>query len=462
MTVQGYPAHRDVPVAFAPGTGDCRRREDAINQTMQTALIGKHLDRTSLAHTADALVVAVAVSLPWSTSATSILIVLWLIALVPTLNVASLRTVLATPAGGLPVALCVFALLGLLWSVAPFAERLDGFQVFFRFLAIPLLLAHFRCSPRGMWVIGGFLASCVVLLLLSWATKIWPSLWRPMVTAGVPVKDYVVQSGEFLLCAFGLIHWALSAWRQKRWQLAFSLAALAVLFLANIVFVATSRASLVVFAALVAVLALQRFSWKGALGVLVGGAVLAGLAWMSSPYMRARILAVSEEIDRYQGEGVGTSSGYRLGWWKKSLEFVAAAPIIGNGTGATRELFRRAAVDDANLQDAVTDNPHNQTLSIAIQLGLIGVGLLYAMWIAHLLLFRATELAGWIGAGLVVQNIVASLFNSQIFYFTPGWLYVFGVGVLGGMMLGRGPNGATRQTASARESGVVPRYERRQ
>ena len=35
----------------------------------------------------------------------------------------------------------------------------------------------------------------------------------------------------------------------------------------------------------------------------------------------------------------------------------------------------------------------------------------------------------------MVQNIVSSLFNSHLFDFTSGWLYVFGVGVVGGMAL---------------------------
>jgi O-antigen ligase len=217
--------------------------------------------------------------------------------------------------------------------------------------------------------------------------------------------------------------------------MALVLAALALLFLGNIVFVATSRASIVVFVVLLAVMAFQRFSWKGALGMVIGGIILAGVAWTSSPYLRARIMAVSDEITRYETERAITSSGYRLGWWRQSLEFIAAAPVLGHGTGATRQLFREAAMKDPSLADAITDNPHNQTLSIAIQLGLIGVGLLYAMWIAHFLLFRGTGLPAWIGAGVVVQNVVGSAFNSQIFYFTPGWIYVIGVGVLGGVAL---------------------------
>jgi hypothetical protein len=57
------------------------------------------------------------------------------------------------------------------------------------------------------------------------------------------------------------------------------------------------------------------------------------------------------------------------------------------------------------------------------------------MWIAHLMLFRAEGLVAWCGLVVVAQNIVSSLFNSHLFDFNQGWLYVFGVGVLGGTVL---------------------------
>jgi hypothetical protein len=41
----------------------------------------------------------------------------------------------------------------------------------------------------------------------------------------------------------------------------------------------------------------------------------------------------------------------------------------------------------------------------------------------------------WIGLLVVVQNIFTSLFNSHIFDFHEGWMYVIGVGVAGGMLL---------------------------
>jgi O-antigen ligase len=154
----------------------------------------------------------------------------------------------------------------------------------------------------------------------------------------------------------------------------------------------------------------------------------------------------------YKTENVPTSIGIRLEFWKKSLQFFADAPLIGHGTGSTRGLFEKAATGDTySASSQVIGNPHNQTLNVAVQWGVIGVILLYAMWLVHLLLFRGEGLVAWIGLLVVVQNIFTSLFNSHIFDFHEGWMYVLGVGVAGGMVLrarSRGedaePSGITR------------------
>jgi O-antigen ligase len=70
-----------------------------------------------------------------------------------------------------------------------------------------------------------------------------------------------------------------------------------------------------------------------------------------------------------------------------------------------------------------------------IELGLVGAAALVAMWLAHLALFRDDTLVAWFGLLVVTYNVVSSLFNSHLFDFGEGWLYVFGVGLTGGMML---------------------------
>jgi O-antigen ligase len=44
------------------------------------------------------------------------------------------------------------------------------------------------------------------------------------------------------------------------------------------------------------------------------------------------------------------------------------------------------------------------------------------------------DLVAWIGTVVVVENVISSLVSSHLFDFMHGWLYVFGVGVAGGMM----------------------------
>ena len=54
----------------------------------------------------------------------------------------------------------------------------------------------------------------------------------------------------------------------------------------------------------------------------------------------------------------------------------------------------------------------------------------------------------WLGLIVVASNIVSSLFNSHLFDFTHGWIYVFGVGVMGGMVLAPLQPGADAERSS--------------
>jgi hypothetical protein len=56
-------------------------------------------------------------------------------------------------------------------------------------------------------------------------------------------------------------------------------------------------------------------------------------------------------------------------------------------------------------------------------------------WLSHLLLFPGEGLVAWIGLVVVVQNLVSSRFNSHLFDFHEGWIYVLGIGIAGGMSL---------------------------
>jgi O-antigen ligase len=409
------------------------------------------VDRTRLAQLANVLAAAVALSLPWSTSATGILIALWLVALAPTLDFLSLRREVLAPAGGLPVLLWLLGTFGMLWADVNWSERIAGLSGYHKLLVIPLLLAQFRRSGQAEWVPLAFVCSCAVLLAVSSGLALIPGLsWRGNTHIGVPVKDYILQSELFAICAFGLLGLAAAQWRSHRRQaLIFLLAA--ILFVANIVYIETARTTLVAMAVLLVLFGFFQFGWRGGLVVCACAMLLSGAVWFSSPYLRERVSRTVQEMQIQDAGTAVNSVGLRLDYWRSSLVFLRQAPVIGHGTGSIPQLFRGEATAQTDPQ-AITTNPHNQVLVIALDLGLLGTIVLLAMWLAHLKLFlgdsnaAATQetsrvvpqshaLLAWFGLVIVVQNIVCSMFNSHLFDFSQGWLYVWGVGTLGGSIV---------------------------
>jgi O-antigen ligase len=390
----------------------------------------------TLIRTADVLVVLIAASLPWSTTAPSVFVGLWLLAVTPTIDWRDYARELMRPAFALPLALLLLALLGTLWSDGDWADRLHAIKPVAKLVLIPPLLYHFSRSERGFWVCLAFLASCALLAAFSWIVLFNPA-WKitATVSAGVPVKNYIDQSQEFTLCAVALGLPALTFWRGGSAIAAAACLALILLFATNMVFVASARTAMLCIPVLLALFAWKHLSRRATMVLLAGSVAASALAWTTSPYLRQRIADIAIEYRHGHEDISRASTAQRLTYWRKSLHAFTEAPLTGHGTGSIKRQFERAATGESSLDAEIVNNPHNQTLNVAVQWGLLGVVLLYAMWIAQLRLFLGDGLAAWIGLVVVVQNIASSLLNSHLFDFHEGWMYVLGVGVAGGMAL---------------------------
>lgn len=398
-------------------------------------------DRHRRTTAADVCAVLVALTLPWSTSGVAIFVACWLVATVWTMDWSAYLQLLKQPVCYLPLSLIGLALIGTLWSDAAWSARLFAINPTIKLLVLPVLFYHFGRSKRGMWVFVAFLVSCTLLMLMSWIVAIDPSLSlkAPGEQGGGPgifVKNHIAQSQEFALCALALAYPIFSLLRSNRPWPALVLGAIVLGFAVNMAFLSVSRTAMVTIPIMLAVFALLHLKWRTSLMIFSALIIMAGLAWATSPQLQQKTEAFFTDYQLYKTRNAATSIGLRLEFWKKSLDFFAEAPIVGHGTGSTRGLFERAASGNTNSATReVISNPHNQTLNVAVQWGIIGVVLLYAMWLVHLLLFRGDGLVAWIGLLVVVQNIFTSLFNSHIFDFHEGWMYVLGVGVAGGMTL---------------------------
>jgi len=423
------------------------------NESVPALLWRLWRDPAAWVTTADVFVILIALSLPWSTSLVAIFATAFLVTMTPFLDVKALLQSLKRPICVLPIALFALAAIGTLWSDAPWGTRLYAVSPTAKLLVLPILFYHFERSARGAQVFIAFLVSCTLLMAMSWIVAFDPGLSLKSAAdaeRGIFVKNYIDQSQEFALCAVALAYPVITLLRTGRIVPAVLLVAIALSFVVNMAFVIVSRTALVTIPIMLAVFALLHLKWRSIVVILCAAIAFAAIAWLTSPHLRWTAETFLRDYQLYKERNIATSIGNRLEYWQKSLRFFAEAPLFGHGSGSTRGLFEQAAVGQVGAAAEIVGNPHNQTFYVAIQWGLIGIVVLYAMWWLHLMLFRGEGLESWVGLLVVVQNIFTSLFNSHIFDFHEGWMYVLGVGIAGGMVLKTN----SRQTASGSRNSV--------
>lgn len=407
---------------------------------------------------ADLLAVLLAILLPWSTSAFWILLVpLWMI-ICGSADIRKFQHSIMRAPSLVSIGLFVLAAVGILWSEASVSVGVHDLGPLLKFLILPSLLYYFEVSGRGSWVLWAFLFSCVVLMINSWIIIFEPTLALKTGRCcgedyGVSVRNYIDQSQEFGVCLVALFSAALFCIERRLWKASVWLCLAGVAFAANLIFVVISRTAIVCIPIMVIVVAWRHAKMRGILAAIgIGGVVLA-TAWFASPHLRTRVLSAQSQYVEYRDSGVPSSIGKRLEFWHKSLIFFSEAPVFGHGTGSILQLFEHDADGRSAVAAEVISNPHNQTLSVAIQWGVVGLTVLYALWFVHLRMFFKEGLVAELGLVVVVQNIVGSLFNSHLFDFTEGWIYVLGVGVAGGMIAKRSSADAGDRSAIAAPMG---------
>jgi O-antigen ligase len=386
--------------------------------------------------------IATAFFLPFSTSGQAIAVSVFAVLALLTLDRARFIDTMRKPAAWLPVALFVLIMVGVLWSMQPFAGAIKWVGPYAKLLLIPLLMAT-AFTPRQALQIGyGFLASCLVILALSYAAVLWPTgPWTWFKSIGVPFKDNAVQSECFAICALGLALGATYVWSDGNRRRAIALGLLALIFFADIFLIYISKTGMLVAFTMVAILVIAIGGWRTSfiIGIPIIAIVVVTLAM--SPGAKSRFNEIASDVTA-GAETKNVSTASRIDFWSKAGEFVKQAPLLGHGTGSIRPLYQSLeATRPSPYGEAVAD-PHNQFLHTTLQVGLIGGLILLAMWAVHFRLFIRRDFASVMGLGIFAMTFVGSLFNSHISQVTQGMLYCLGVGMLGAVVLHRDASAA--------------------
>ena len=334
--------------------------------------------------------------------------------------------------------------LAMFYGETPLSGAVDILGKYADLAFVPLFMLMLSAGVDRRRAQYAFLAAMGVTLLLSWLVglKILPVqhwMWKG-ITAENPAifRSYITHGNMMAFAAFlALLNLREAASRGAR--LAWGLFAL--LGVINVLFMVQGRTGYMIMMALLAWFAWATLSrimrrrgmpwdWRHGVAVALIFAGVAAAAYHASSRLHERINLMASEYRVWQpNQGRETSTGQRLDFYYNSLQIVRQYPVFGVGTGGYAAAFAQQTLGTDVIK---TTNPHNEYLLVAVQTGMIGLGLLlylfYTLWRCAPLLNTPFEQDA--ARGLVLAYLVNCAFNSPLHDHADGLLFAFMTAVL--------------------------------
>ncbi len=327
-----------------------------------------------------------------------------------------------------PMILLALLLLALsaLWSTGSSDEVLTALAKHARLILIPVILSLARSRRDALIAMGFFVGGQIFLLGSTWLLFVGvPLPWVMSKEAGIcdtcsfaVFSSYLDQS--IMSAVLAAVCWQLRSLAPTRHRAALALL-VAGLALSCVFFIFQGRTGHLVAIALVLLATLWEFPQRLHLRVMLIGLLLLVAFAAASGRMGERFREVSGSMQAFNPTSEGTSSpGMRLELWKLSLQSLAESPWRGTGVGSWNTEFRRQEIVHANdmpISDASNQhhNPHQEYLLWGVEMGLPGILLLCALFVA---LYRdSQELATPERRALqsvLLALLVACLFNCAL------------------------------------------------
>lgn len=330
--------------------------------------------------------------------------------------------------------LSAFAL-SLLWTTAPPADALGSVAKYGKLLFIVLMVCLIRDRFEAMYALGAFILAQTFLLISSWLLFVHVPV--PWASSNMALTQYSVFSSyldqSIISAVVAAICWHLRALAPGRYGKHFAVAA-TIGSLGMVLFVMNGRSGHAVAIALLSIAIMWELPRKYRLAVLVLPLLIASILFVTSAKVRERLTMVTTEVQSYSTTvEPTTSSGVRLGLWRRALQSIAQHPLAGSGVGSWSTEYNRLRREKNPAQQDIAGNgnPHQEYLLWGVQLGIPGVFLFVALTYAvfrdslkmQVPFARATQSA-------LLAFAVACLFNASLYDAQIGDFFCILIGLL--------------------------------
>lgn len=299
-------------------------------------------------------------------------------------------------------------LAGIFYSSADLSEGLSTLKKYRELflLVVVLSLVRGRAGVQKKCELA-FLFGCIILMLFSFGVHF--ALF-PEAKFGNSYLFHITHNFFMSLLAYFSLSKALEI-TGKGWKIFWG-----VIFLSsvlNIFYLAPGRTGMLIFLCLMLLLFMQRLSLLKQLTAFIIFGLLVGATYLTSENFSGRTQEAIKEIQTYQQGKSRTSLGQRLDWYSGCVAMIKKQPLFGYGTGSF-SLEHDAHIEGTKIKR--TDNPHNEYLFIAVQLGLTGLFLfLFLMTAQFFFSFGLPQPDRYLLQGVVVSMVIGCMINSFLY-----------------------------------------------
>jgi O-antigen ligase len=296
-----------------------------------------------------------------------------------------------------------------------------------KFLMLPIAAAVFMNAPHAKQnLINAFWFVCLILMIYSFVTFMTPALSSKQDVAGVVVRNHATQGLFFAVAAMIAAANALNI-KLSNWLRIISVLTVPI-FITNIALVATGRSGYVAITVMTITflfIQLEKSSITKRLLISFAGVLVVSGLLLNAQTSRDRIDLAKQEFISEVDQTKETSIGYRLTFWKNTIEMLPKYALFGAGTGGFEKAYTIQVEGKSGTAEVVTGDPHNQYLKILIEHGIFGL----AIFLSILIILVQQPIANpfrAIGIASLLAIATTSLFNSHFSTFNEGqFIWIF-------------------------------------
>jgi O-antigen ligase len=312
--------------------------------------------------------------------------------------------------------------IGLLYGDVAWQDRLPGYMKYHKLLYIPIVISVIRTDRHRRWAMNAFLIACLVVMLLSYMELFSVIPFHDDGQGFIVTKNRITHNILMAFAAFMMMHRAYAARASYRYVWI----CLALMATFNILVMVNGVTGQLILATLVILFLIQVRSIKPIKFILAGLISIGLVVYFFGVHPNNRMASQFSSVN-----DPSTSSGQRLDFYKHTFELVRQSPLYGNGAGSFKFEYQKLVHREGDVAPA-TNNPHNQYLLTASEIGLIGLAAFVYLLLTNIQ--KADELRYtqhcFTLQGLVLVMAFGSLFNSLLMDAGEGRFYTVMVAVI--------------------------------